>query len=184
MIPPALPIVPAAVPATTSAAASTVEIMRASKRVEAAWLPGPGDRPGERDLCAGRCGRARRDGCRLDRDPCRGRHAGCGTYCGGWALRPHRDEPYFVAAGGHHALGYPDQPLLTPLLAWSVNAVDHGSLLILRAPASLAGAVSTVTTGLLARELLDNREQGVPVRLCTGLRHPWPRMWHALRHYD
>lgn len=97
---------------------------------------------------------------------------------------PHRDEPYFVAAGGHHALGYPDQPLLTPLLAWSVNAVDHGSLLILRAPAILAGAVSTVTTGLLARELLDNREQGVPVRLCTGLRHPWPRMWHALRHYD
>ncbi len=65
----------------------------------------------------------------------------------------HRDELYFIAAGAHPAFGYPDQPLLAPLLARAMDLLAPGSLLVLRAPAILACGVTTVTTGLLAREL-------------------------------
>ncbi|MGI8571090.1 MAG: glycosyltransferase family 39 protein [Solirubrobacteraceae bacterium] len=64
----------------------------------------------------------------------------------------HRDELYFIAAGAHPAWGYPDQPLLTPLLARAMELLAPGSLLVLRAPAILACGVTTITTGLLARE--------------------------------
>ncbi|MHB8532608.1 MAG: glycosyl transferase, family 39, partial [Solirubrobacteraceae bacterium] len=69
----------------------------------------------------------------------------------------HRDELYFIAAGAHPALGYPDQPLLSPLLAHAMDLLAPGSLLVLRAPAILACGVTTLTTGLLARELGGNR---------------------------
>ncbi len=65
----------------------------------------------------------------------------------------HRDELYFIAAGGHPAWGYPDQPLLTPLVAHAMDALSPGSLLVLRAPAILASGLTTVAAGLLAREL-------------------------------
>ena len=64
----------------------------------------------------------------------------------------HRDELYFIAAGAHPAWGYPDQPLLTPLLARAMDLLAPGSLLVLRAPAILACGITTITTGLLARE--------------------------------
>jgi len=64
----------------------------------------------------------------------------------------HRDELYFIAAGAHPAWGYPDQPLLSPLLARAMDLLAPGSLLVLRAPAILACGITTVTTGLLARE--------------------------------
>ncbi len=69
----------------------------------------------------------------------------------------HRDELYFIAAGAHSAWGYPDQPLLAPVLAHAMNQLAPGSLLLLRAPAILACGVTTLTTGLLARELGGNR---------------------------
>ncbi len=65
----------------------------------------------------------------------------------------HRDELYFIAAGAHPAWGYPDQPLLAPLLARAMDLLAPGSLLALRAPAILACGVTTIATGLLAREL-------------------------------
>jgi hypothetical protein len=34
------------------------------------------------------------------------------------------------------------------------------------------------------REGLDNQEQGAPLRVCTGERLPWSRLWRTLRHYD
>ena len=65
----------------------------------------------------------------------------------------HRDELYFIVAGSHAALGYPDQPPLVPLLAWAMNAIAPGSLLVLRTPSALVAAVTTVMSALIAREL-------------------------------
>lgn len=31
---------------------------------------------------------------------------------------------------------------------------------------------------------LDNQEEGAPVVVCTGLRHPWSQLWPSLVHYD
>ncbi len=69
----------------------------------------------------------------------------------------HRDELYFIEAGAHPALGYPDQPLLTPLLAWAMNALAPRSLLLLRIPAALAGVASIISAGLIAREAAGGR---------------------------
>jgi 4-amino-4-deoxy-L-arabinose transferase-like glycosyltransferase len=79
---------------------------------------------------------------------------------------PHRDELYFIVAGRHPSFGYPDQPPLTPILAWAMDALHHGSLLVLRAPAIVAGFVSTVATGLLARELGGERRAQVLAAAC------------------
>ena len=78
----------------------------------------------------------------------------------------HRDELYFIAAGAHPAWGYPDQPLLTPLLAHAMNALAPDSLLVLRAPAILASGVTTLATGLLARELGGGRRAQMLAAAC------------------
>lgn len=31
---------------------------------------------------------------------------------------------------------------------------------------------------------VDNEEQGEPVAVCRGPRHPWPAIWSAFQHYD
>jgi 4-amino-4-deoxy-L-arabinose transferase-like glycosyltransferase len=68
-----------------------------------------------------------------------------------------RDELYFLGAGRHLAWGYPDQPPLTPFLAWVMNGVGHGSLVVFRLPAAASAAGVTLLTGLMARELGGNR---------------------------
>jgi len=65
----------------------------------------------------------------------------------------HRDELYFLACGRHLAWGYPDQPPLTPFLAWVMNGVGHGSLTVFRLPATLTAVAVTVMAALCAREL-------------------------------
>jgi hypothetical protein len=81
----------------------------------------------------------------------------------------HRDELYFIQAGGHLALGYPDQPLLTPVLAWTMNALAPRSLLALRAPAALAGVASIVSAALVAREASGGwRAQAIAASSCAA----------------
>lgn len=69
----------------------------------------------------------------------------------------HRDELYFLAIGGHPAFGYVDQPPAVPLLAHAVDAVSGHSLIWLRVPPALAGALVVFVTGLIAREFGGGR---------------------------
>jgi hypothetical protein len=62
----------------------------------------------------------------------------------------HRDELYFVVAGQHPARGYPDQPLLTPLLSAALYFLGHGSLVVLRLSSALASAATVVLVGVIA----------------------------------
>ncbi len=81
----------------------------------------------------------------------------------------HRDELYFIQAGGHLALGYPDQPLLTPVVAWTMNALAPRSLLALRTPAALAGMASIASAGLIAREAGGGRRaQAIAASSCAA----------------
>ncbi|MGW4526201.1 ArnT family glycosyltransferase [Amycolatopsis sp. NPDC004378] len=68
------------------------------------------------------------------------------------------DELYFLAAGKHLAWGYADQPPLVPFLAWLMNTVAPGSLVVFRLPAIAATAAGVVVTGLIARELGGQRK--------------------------
>jgi 4-amino-4-deoxy-L-arabinose transferase-like glycosyltransferase len=80
----------------------------------------------------------------------------------------HRDELYFIVAGGHPAFGYPDQPPLVPLLCWAMNALAPGSLLVLRAPSALAAAATTTLAALIARELGGEAREQVIAAACTA----------------
>ncbi|MCR6486663.1 glycosyltransferase family 39 protein [Amycolatopsis sp. OK19-0408] len=68
------------------------------------------------------------------------------------------DELYFLAAGKHLAWGYADQPPLVPFLAWLMNTLAPGSLVVFRLPAIAATAAGVVVTALIARELGGQRK--------------------------
>ncbi|RSD14837.1 ArnT family glycosyltransferase [Amycolatopsis eburnea] len=68
------------------------------------------------------------------------------------------DELYFLAAGKHLAWGYADQPPLVPFLAWAMNGLAPGSLVVFRLPAIAATAAGVVVTALIARELGGRRK--------------------------
>src|SRR5271167_1022334 len=80
----------------------------------------------------------------------------------------HRDEMYFIVAGGHPAFGYPDQPPLVPLLCWAMNAIAPGSLLLLRTPSTLAGAATALVAALIAREVGGEGRAQVVAAACTA----------------
>ncbi|MCX4744129.1 glycosyltransferase family 39 protein [Kitasatospora sp. NBC_01287] len=65
----------------------------------------------------------------------------------------HRDELYFLLAGQHPALGYTDQPPLTPLVARASVALFGDSPTGLRVVPALLSAVTVALVALLAREL-------------------------------
>ena len=65
----------------------------------------------------------------------------------------HRDELYFLAAGNHLDWSYADQGPFTPALARLMNALDSGSLTMLRVPSAIAAGLVVFLTGRLAREL-------------------------------
>jgi hypothetical protein len=68
------------------------------------------------------------------------------------------DELYFLAAGKHLAWGYADQPPLVPFLAWAMDSLAPGSLVVFRLPAIAATAGGVVVTALIARELGGRRK--------------------------
>ncbi|MGI8900630.1 MAG: glycosyltransferase family 39 protein, partial [Nocardioides sp.] len=70
---------------------------------------------------------------------------------------PHRDELYFVSAGGRLASGYPDQPSFTPLLARLAEMVAPQSLVVLRLPSLLAVSALVVLSAAFARLLGGGR---------------------------
>lgn len=79
----------------------------------------------------------------------------------------HRDELYFIVAGSHPALGYPDQPPLVPLMCWAMHSLGH-SLVLLRLPSALVAAATTVLTGEMAREVGGGRRAQVIAAACTA----------------
>ena len=64
-----------------------------------------------------------------------------------------RDELYFLAAGQHLALGYVDQPALTPLIARISAAATGNSLIGLRLIPAFGLAVIVVVTAAISRTL-------------------------------
>jgi 4-amino-4-deoxy-L-arabinose transferase-like glycosyltransferase len=80
----------------------------------------------------------------------------------------HRDELYFIVAGSHPALGYPDQPPLVPLLSWAMHAITP-SLTLLRTPSALGAAATTVLAALVAREVGGGQRAQVVAAACTAV---------------
>ena len=81
----------------------------------------------------------------------------------------HRDELYFIVAGGHPAFGYPDQPPLVPLLSWAMNAIAPRSLVLLRTPSALIAAATIVLAALIAREVGGGRRAQLIAAACTAV---------------
>jgi hypothetical protein len=79
-----------------------------------------------------------------------------------------RDELYFLAAGGHPALGYVDQPALTPLLARADAALTGNTLVGLRALPALVFGLMVLCTGAMARILGAGRRGQLVAALATA----------------
>jgi 4-amino-4-deoxy-L-arabinose transferase-like glycosyltransferase len=88
-------------------------------------------------------------------------------FAGGYGY--HRDELYFLAAGRHLAWGYADQGPLTPLLAHLMNAIDPGSLTVLRLPSALMAGATVLVTGLTAAELGASRRARLIAASCAAV---------------
>ena len=64
----------------------------------------------------------------------------------------HTDELYFIACGKHLAWGYVDQTPFVPWLARLVGELSNYSLVALRTPSALAGALTVALTLMIVRE--------------------------------
>jgi 4-amino-4-deoxy-L-arabinose transferase-like glycosyltransferase len=80
----------------------------------------------------------------------------------------HRDELYFLAAGRHLAWAYPDQGVVTPLIARAMSEVAPDSLTALRLPSAVAAGLTVLLTGALARELGGGRRAELVAAACAA----------------
>jgi 4-amino-4-deoxy-L-arabinose transferase-like glycosyltransferase len=81
----------------------------------------------------------------------------------------HRDELYFIVAGRHPALGYADQPPLTPLLSAASVAVLGLSPTAVRVLPALEMAIIVVLIALMARDLGGSRRAQVLAAITAAL---------------
>lgn len=80
----------------------------------------------------------------------------------------HRDELYFIVAGRHPALGYDDQPPLTPLVSAAVVALGGLQPWVVRVLPAFAMALVVVLTAAIARELGGTRRAQVIAAIVAG----------------
>lgn len=86
-----------------------------------------------------------------------------------WRYGYHGDEFYFIVAGSHPALGYPDQPPLVPLIAWAMHDIGSGSLIVVRLPSAVIGGLTTLLAALIAREIGGSRRSQTIAAACTAV---------------
>jgi 4-amino-4-deoxy-L-arabinose transferase-like glycosyltransferase len=80
----------------------------------------------------------------------------------------HRDELYFIVTGGHPALGYDDQPPLTPLLTAGAVGLLGAEPWAVRILPAAAIALVVVLTAAIARELGGGRRAQVLAAIVVG----------------
>src|SRR5215831_6530233 len=80
----------------------------------------------------------------------------------------HRDELYFLQAGQHPALGYVDQPALTPLAARAMAALTGNTLAGLRLLPALLLAALVVLAAAMSRLLGAGRTGQIVAALATA----------------
>src|SRR6266508_6190917 len=80
----------------------------------------------------------------------------------------HRDELYFRTAARHPALGYDDQPPLTPLLGWVSETIFGESPRGLRVVSAVGVGLVVVLVALLARELDAGAKGQFVAAACTA----------------
>src|SRR5215471_17525436 len=80
----------------------------------------------------------------------------------------HRDELYFLQAGRHPALGYVDQPALTPLAARAMAALTGNTLVGLRLLPALLLAALVILAAAMSRLLGAGRTGQVVAALATA----------------
>ena len=81
----------------------------------------------------------------------------------------HGDEMYYVVAGRHPALGYVDQPPLTPLLSAASAALFGVSPSSVRLLPALEMALIVILTALIARDLGGSRRAQVLAAITAAL---------------
>lgn len=81
----------------------------------------------------------------------------------------HRDEFYYLASGLHPALGYVDNPPLTPLIARAEYALFGDSPMALRLGPALAAGLTVLVTGSIARELGGGRGARALAAACVAV---------------
>ena len=81
----------------------------------------------------------------------------------------HGDEMYYVVAGQHPALGYVDQPPLTPLLSAASVALLGVSPTAVRLLPALEMALIVILTALIARDLGGSRRAQVIAAVTAAL---------------